>query len=167
VTRLGTELEEVVALEAADGTEALSAALAGATGFGRSHACDVCSILAGGKGLARPACPKRRSCSTSPRRRSAALSATVRELPPKQCEPATAGQPRSCSRRFKLVTFRRVALERLCNARAYRWLPEELVRALAEAEVAVRDASMVAACLRAAGFLVKTDLGMSDGEVRS
>ena len=57
VTRLGAELEEVAALEAAHGREALSSALARAVEFGRFRSADVRSILAAGKGAPRPARP--------------------------------------------------------------------------------------------------------------
>jgi hypothetical protein len=65
-------------------------------------------------------------------------------------------------RRLKLATFRRVAPELFCDAKAQRWSPEELLRAFVEAEVAARDASMAAARLRAAGFSVKKTLDELD-----
>jgi transposase len=55
VTRLGAELEEIAALEAAHGRDALVAALARAVEFSRYKAADVRSILAAGAGLPRPA----------------------------------------------------------------------------------------------------------------
>jgi DNA replication protein DnaC len=58
-------------------------------------------------------------------------------------------------RRLKLATFRRRAPELLQDAKVQRWAPEELLRALVEAEVAARDASMAAARLKAANFPVK------------
>lgn len=58
-------------------------------------------------------------------------------------------------RRLKLATFRRAAPELLQDARAQRWAPEQLLRALVEAEVAARDASMARARLKAACFPVK------------
>ena len=58
-------------------------------------------------------------------------------------------------RRLKLATFRRRAPELLADAKVQRWAPEELLRALVEAEVAARDASMAAARLKAAGFPVR------------
>ena len=61
-------------------------------------------------------------------------------------------------RRLKLATFRRAAPELFQDAKAQRWSPEELLRALVEAEVSARDASMAAARLRAAGFPVKKTL---------
>ncbi len=56
-TRLGPELAELAALEAAHGREALTAALGRAVAFGRWHAADIRSILAAGTGVAqvRPA----------------------------------------------------------------------------------------------------------------
>jgi hypothetical protein len=57
VTRLGTELEEIAALEAAHGRDALVAALARAVEFSRYKAADVRSILAAGPGAPRPQAP--------------------------------------------------------------------------------------------------------------
>lgn len=57
VTKLGTQLEELAAMEAAHGREALVAALARAVEFSRYRASDVRSILAAGKGLPRPSLP--------------------------------------------------------------------------------------------------------------
>jgi transposase len=54
VTKLGTELEELAALEAAHGREALVGALSRALEFSRYKASDVRSILAAGKGVPRP-----------------------------------------------------------------------------------------------------------------
>ncbi len=56
-TRLGPELAELAALEAAHGRDALTAALGRAVAFGRWHAADIRSILAAGAGVAqvRPA----------------------------------------------------------------------------------------------------------------
>jgi DNA replication protein DnaC len=65
-------------------------------------------------------------------------------------------------RRLKLATFRRTAPELLQDAKAQRWSPEELLRALVLAEVTARDASMAAARLRAAGFPVKKTLDELD-----
>lgn len=53
-TRLGPELAELAALQAAHGAEALLAALERAVAFGRWHAADVRSILAAGAGIAQP-----------------------------------------------------------------------------------------------------------------
>ncbi|MCO7222599.1 IS21 family transposase [Klenkia sp. PcliD-1-E] len=56
-TRLGPELAELSALEAAHGRDALTGALGRAVAFGRWHAADIRSILAAGAGVAqvRPA----------------------------------------------------------------------------------------------------------------
>ena len=64
-------------------------------------------------------------------------------------------------RRLKLATVRRIAPELFLDAKAQRWAPEELFRALVEAEVASRDASMAAARLKAAGFPVTKSLRSS------
>jgi transposase len=57
VTRLGVELEELAALQAAHGVDMLVAALERATAFGRWKAADVRSILAAGTGTPRPTGP--------------------------------------------------------------------------------------------------------------
>jgi transposase len=54
VTRLGKQVEELAALEAAHGTEALVAALERAVAFSRWRAADVRSILAAGTGTPNP-----------------------------------------------------------------------------------------------------------------
>jgi transposase len=56
-TKLGPELADIAALEAAHGREALVAALERATSFGRFGLADVRSILAAGAGAPRPAPP--------------------------------------------------------------------------------------------------------------
>ncbi len=53
-TRLGPELAELAALEAAHGRDALTAALGRAVAFGRWRAADIRSILAAGTGVAHP-----------------------------------------------------------------------------------------------------------------
>jgi transposase len=55
VTKLSSELEELAALEAAHGRDALAAALGRAIEFSRFRSADVRSILAAGAGLPRPA----------------------------------------------------------------------------------------------------------------
>ena len=56
-TRLGPELAELSALQAAHGRPALTAALERAVAFGRWHAADVRSILAAGAGTPQPRPP--------------------------------------------------------------------------------------------------------------
>lgn len=56
-TKLGSDLDELAALEAAHGRDALLAALERAVTFGRYRASDVRSILAAGTGVARPRGP--------------------------------------------------------------------------------------------------------------
>lgn len=56
-SKLGADLDELAALEAAHGRNALIAALERAVEFGRHRASDVRSILAAGTGVARPASP--------------------------------------------------------------------------------------------------------------
>ena len=57
MTSLGSDLDELAALEAAHGRSALIAALERAVAFGRFRAADVRSILAAGPGVARPTRP--------------------------------------------------------------------------------------------------------------
>ena len=60
-------------------------------------------------------------------------------------------------RRLKLATIRQLAPELLQVAKTQRWAPEEVLRALVEAEIAARDDSNARARLRAATFpVVKT-----------
>jgi hypothetical protein len=56
-TRLAGDLDELAALRAAHGTDALIAALERAVEFGRLRASDVRSILAAGTGIALPSRP--------------------------------------------------------------------------------------------------------------
>lgn len=69
-------------------------------------------------------------------------------------------------RRLKLAAMRSLAPELLVTAKTQRWAPEELLRALIEAEIGARDASNTRLRLKAAGFpMLKTleefDLGAS------
>lgn len=57
-------------------------------------------------------------------------------------------------KRLKLATIRAQAPEVLQVAKTQRWAPEELLRALLEAELAARDRANRAARLKAAGFPV-------------
>ena len=60
-------------------------------------------------------------------------------------------------RRLKLAAMRALAPELLATAKTQRWTPEEVLRALVEAEIAARDASNEHARLKAATFpVVKT-----------
>jgi DNA replication protein DnaC len=70
-------------------------------------------------------------------------------------------------RRLKLATFRRQAPELMADAKTQRWAPEDLLRALVEAEVAARDASMAAARLKAACFPVRKSFEDFDFSVSS
>ena len=56
-SKLGSDLDELAALQAAHGSDALIAALERAVEFGRHRASDVRSILAAGTGVAHPASP--------------------------------------------------------------------------------------------------------------
>ncbi|MFX0539694.1 IS21-like element helper ATPase IstB [Ornithinimicrobium sp. Y1847] len=57
-------------------------------------------------------------------------------------------------RRLKLAAMRQLAPELLITAKTQRWSPEEVLRALVEAEITARDASNERARLKAAGFPV-------------
>ena len=57
-------------------------------------------------------------------------------------------------RRLKLSAMRQLAPELLVTAKTQRWAPEEVLRALVEAEIAARDASNQRGRLKAAGFPV-------------
>ena len=72
--------------------------------------------------------------------------------PPALDADLTAGQ-----RRLKLAAMRQLAPELLITAKTQRWTPQEVLRALVEAEIAARDASNERARLKAATFpVVKT-----------
>src|SRR5690625_884869 len=57
-------------------------------------------------------------------------------------------------RRLKLAAMRQLAPELLVTAKTQRWTPEEVLRALVEAEITARDASNERARLKAAAFPV-------------
>ncbi len=65
-------------------------------------------------------------------------------------------------RRLKLATIRQLAPELLQVAKTQRWAPEEVLRALVEAEIAARDDSNARARLRAATFPVAKTLAEFD-----
>lgn len=75
--------------------------------------------------------------------------------------PAVAALPADLDaglRRLKLATVRRTAAEVLQTAKTQRWTPEEVLRTLIGAELAARDASNIAARLKAAAFPVAKTL---------
>lgn len=61
-------------------------------------------------------------------------------------------------KRLKLAKVRAIAPELLQTAKTQRWVPEELLRTLVEADIAAREASNARARLRAAGFPVTKTL---------
>jgi len=61
-------------------------------------------------------------------------------------------------RRLKLARVRRIALETCQTARTQRWSPEDLLRTLIEAELAVRDESNHRLRLKLAAFPVAKTL---------
>jgi hypothetical protein len=73
-TRLGPELAELAALQAAHGREALVAALERAITFGRWRASGVRSILAAGAGVAQPTAPGQALVIELPRSASRSLA---------------------------------------------------------------------------------------------
>ena len=71
-------------------------------------------------------------------------------------------------RRLKLAAMRQLAPELLTTAKTQRWAPEEVLRALVEAEIAARDASNERARLKAATFpVLKTiaDFDLADSSI--
>jgi len=73
---------------------------------------------------------------------------------PSPALPALAPDLEAGLRRLKLARMRALAPEVLHTAKTQRWTPEEVVRTLVEAEVAVRDAANAQARLRQAHFPV-------------
>ena len=65
-------------------------------------------------------------------------------------------------RRLKLAAVRRTASEVLITAKTQRWTPEEVLRTLAETELAARDASNVVNRHKAAAFPVPKTLDSFD-----
>jgi DNA replication protein DnaC len=61
-------------------------------------------------------------------------------------------------RRLRLSAIRKLAPELLVTSKTQRWVPEEFLRTLLEAEISSRDASNTAARLKLAGFPVSKTL---------
>ncbi len=61
-------------------------------------------------------------------------------------------------RRLKMAAMRQLAPQLLLTAKTERWAPEEVLRALVEAEITARDASNERARLKAAGFPIRKTL---------
>ncbi len=76
--------------------------------------------------------------------------------------PALAADLDAGLRRLRMGAMRRLAPELLVTAKTQRWVPEEFLRTLLEAEIASRDASNAAARLKAAGFPVTKTLDEFD-----
>jgi len=81
---------------------------------------------------------------------------TAKTVPPLPAD-LTAGL-----RRLKLAAIRQLAPELLLTAKTQRWAPEEILRALVEAEIAARDASNERARLKAAAFPVAKTIAEFD-----
>ncbi len=65
-------------------------------------------------------------------------------------------------RRLKLASIRRVAPEMLATAKTQRWAPEELLRALVEAEITARDASNARLRAKQANFPTRKTIEQFD-----
>jgi DNA replication protein DnaC len=70
-------------------------------------------------------------------------------------------------RRLKLAAIRQLAPELLITAKTQRWAPEELLRALIEAEITAREASNARARMKNAAFPVTKTLDELDRSVCS
>jgi hypothetical protein len=70
-------------------------------------------------------------------------------------------------RRLKLAAIRQLAPELLMTAKTQRWAPEELLRALIEAEITAREASNARARMKNAAFPVTKTLDELDRSVCS
>src|SRR6202011_5894099 len=77
------------------------------------------------------------------------MTAAAAELPPDLVQGL---------RRLKLARIRQIAPEVCQAAKTQRWVPEELLRTLVEAEIAARDESNLRARLKLAGFPVTKTL---------
>ena len=179
-TRLGSELEILLALGAAHGEQALVAALRRAVAFRRFRATDVRSILAAGAGIPQPRpagdalildlpVAPTRSLDAYTVAPAADGGVTFMTTPVKVAKPVTplavpelAGDLDAGLRRLKLAAIRRTAPEVLLTAKTQRWTPEEVLRTLVETELAARDASNVVNRLKAAGFPVTKTLESFD-----
>ena len=181
------ELEILLALGAAHGTDALVAALPRAVAFRRFRAADVRSILAAGTGAPQPRPRRRRRWSwtcrsprpgrwtptrsppgTSPTA-TVDLMTTTHRRPRRPSNPLHRHQFRELPadldaglRRLKLAAIRRTAPEVLLTAKTQRWTPEEVLRTLIEAELTARDASNTVNRLKAAAFPVAKTLDAFD-----
>ena len=180
-TRLGSELEILLALGAAHGEQALVEALRRAVAFRRFRATDVRSILAAGAGTPQPR-PAGDALildlPLAPTRSLEAYTVTpaadggvtfMTTTPAKATKPvAPLSVPELAAdldaglRRLKLAAIRRTAPEVLQTAKTQRWTPEEVLRTLVETELAARDASNVVNRLKAAGFPVTKTLESFD-----
>ena len=169
VSKLGGELADIVALQAAHGDWRLLAALQRAVTYRRWRAADIRSILAAGghAPTPRPAGRAARQVLTLPSvpTRARCGIGTTRSRPSRRGEPVTAAPPALAAdltdglKRLKMAAMRRLAPELLVTARTQRWNPEEFLRTLVEAEIAARDASNARTRRRQAGFPVDQDVG--------
>src|SRR5579884_1767551 len=149
--RLASELEAIVALEHAYGRDALLAGLKRLLAFYRFRASDVRAILEAGHAPPRPRPAGGPLMLDLPQveQRPLAAYALVAPLAP---------DLEQGLKRLKLRRMRQLAPELLQTATTQRWLPEELLRTLVEAEIAARDETNLHSRLRAAGFPQPTRL---------
>ncbi|CAN5506814.1 hypothetical protein BH09ACT7_BH09ACT7_57810 [soil metagenome] len=180
-TRLGSELEVLLGLGAAHGTDTLTGALRRAVAFRRFRCCR--RALHPGCRRGNTSTPHRRGRvdpgSTSRpdpipgrihgrtgRRRWCHVMTTAPANPTKPVAPLSvpplAADLDAGLRRLKLAAIRRTAPEVLLTAKTQRWTPEEVLRTLIETELAARDASNVVNRLKAAAFPVTKTLDAFD-----
>ena len=165
VTKLGTEIAEILTLGAAHGTEPLLTALERAVSFGRWRAADVRSILATNGHAPRPTPAGQALVLTLPSVPTRSLDAyridtgvdggggVVTATTP----PPLPADLNDGLKRLKMAAMRRLAPELLVIAKTQRWKPEDFLRTLIEAEIASRDESNVRTRMRQAAFpVVKT-----------
>ena len=138
VTTLAPDLDELSALEAAHGKDALIAALERAVAFGRFRATDVLSILDAGTGVPRPERPATHSSSSCPV--SPPLARRLRHRGgPMSTTPPPRPRPRGRTAPAAALGHAHLSPELLVTAKTQRWKPEEFLRTLIEAEITSRD----------------------------
>jgi hypothetical protein len=163
-TKLAAGLDELAALRAAHGDQALTAALERAVAFRRWRAADVRSILAAGAGIPQP-CPGRghpdHRAPQGPSPPAAGLQDQGRVVTAATA-PAQAAGLDAGLRRLTPGILRRMAAELIATAKTQRWSPEEFLRTLLDAGITSRDESSTRARMKAAAFPVLKTIGELD-----